>query len=167
MYEQPEPYVDDIYLYDYALFFIVTLWDYFEATKDRGTLEELWPVAQEQIEIGLKRLDERGIVRDDDTWYCFLDWHEELNKQAGAQAVLIYSMKRGRSIAKELGLPEYEEWINAHIKDAEQAALTYLWDGDQGFFVSGEKDRYPGHRKYGWFWLRSWMLRRPGNYLIG
>ncbi|MEK4275244.1 alpha-L-rhamnosidase-related protein [Paenibacillus sp. FSL R7-0026] len=139
LYEQPEPYVDDIYLYDYALFFIATLWDYFEATKDRETLEELWPVAREQIEIGLKRLDERGIVRDDDTWYCFLDWHEELNKQAGAQAVLIYSMKRGRSIAKELGLPEYEEWINAHIKDAEQAAITHLWDGDQGFFVSGDK----------------------------
>ncbi|WP_413407916.1 sugar hydrolase [Paenibacillus amylolyticus] len=139
LYEQPEPYVDDIYLYDYALFFIATLWDYFEATKDRETLEELWPVAREQIEIGLKRLDERGIVRDDDTWYCFLDWHEELNKQAGAQAVLIYSMKRGRSIAKELGLPEYEEWINAHIKDAEQAALAHLWDGEQGFFISGEK----------------------------
>ncbi|MEK4365003.1 sugar hydrolase [Paenibacillus sp. FSL M8-0212] len=139
LYEQPEPYVDDIYLYDYALFFIATLWDYFEATKDRETLEELCPIAQEQIEIGLKRLDERGIVRDDDTWYCFLDWHEELNKQAGAQAVLIYSMKRGRSIAKELGLPDYEEWINAHIKDAERAALTYLWDGDQGFFVSGDK----------------------------
>ncbi|PJN61957.1 hypothetical protein PAEAM_15200 [Paenibacillus sp. GM1FR] len=139
LYEQPEPYVDDIYLYDYALFFIATLWDYFEATKDRETLEELWPVAREQIEIGLKRLDERGIVRDDDTWYCFLDWHEELNKQAGAQAVLIYSMKRGRSIAKELELPESEQWINAHIKDAEQAAHTYLWDGEKGFFVSGEK----------------------------
>ncbi|MGF6352828.1 alpha-L-rhamnosidase [Paenibacillus sp. 4624] len=151
LYEKPEPYVDDIYLYDYALFFITTLWDYYEATKDRETLEVLWPVAKEQIDIALKRLDERGIVQDDDTWYCFLDWHEQLNKQAGAQAILIYGMKRGQWIARELGLSVEEKQIELQVQQAEQATLQYLWDEEQGFFISGKE------RQVSWA-SQVWMI---------
>lgn len=139
LYEKPAPFVDDIYLYDYALFFVVTLYDYYEATKDRDTLVELWPIATEQLHIGLQRLDERGIVKDDDTWYCFLDWHEELNKQAGAQAVLIYSLKRGLAIAAELDDSEARAFISTAIKQATEAAITHLWDQEQGYFTSGPK----------------------------
>ncbi|PYE45633.1 alpha-L-rhamnosidase-like protein [Paenibacillus barcinonensis] len=151
LYEKPQPYVDDIYLYDYSLFFITTLWDYYEATKDRDTLEALWPVAREQMDIALKRLDARGIVQDDETWYCFLDWHEQLNKQAGAQAVLIYGMKRGLCIARELGLTEHEQQIQAQIRLAEEAALRFLWDEEQGFFISGEQ------RQVSWA-SQVWMI---------
>lgn len=139
LYEKPSPFVDDIYLYDYALFFVATLYDYYEATKDRDTLDELWPIAAEQLRIGLQRLDERGIVKDDDTWYCFLDWHEELNKQAGAQAVLIYCLKRGLALASGLGDSDAQAFISLAINQATDAALTHLWDKEQGFFTSGSK----------------------------
>lgn len=137
LYEKPAPFVDDIYLYDYALFFVATIYDYYEATKDRDTLEHLWPIAVEQLRIGLLRLDERGIVQDDDTWYCFLDWHDELNKQAGAQAVLIYCLKRGLSLASELDDREASVFISQAIKRASGAAIMHLWDAEQGYFVSG------------------------------
>lgn len=137
LYEKPAPFVDDIYLYDYSLFFVATLYDYYEATKDRITLEDLWPIAVEQLRIGLKRLDERGIVTDDDTWYCFLDWHDELNKQAGAQAVLIYCLKRGLALAEKLGEGDAHAFISSAIQQATDAAMTFLWDQDQGYFTSG------------------------------
>ncbi|UUZ86331.1 hypothetical protein LJK88_24770 [Paenibacillus sp. P26] len=35
VFEKPEPHVDDTLLYDYALFFVATLCDYYEATRDR------------------------------------------------------------------------------------------------------------------------------------
>ena len=38
-------------MFDYSLFFINTLWDYYKATNDRETLEELWPTALRQIEL--------------------------------------------------------------------------------------------------------------------
>ncbi|THF83245.1 alpha-L-rhamnosidase-related protein [Cohnella fermenti] len=103
VYEKPEPSADDIYLYDYSLFFIAALHDYYEASGDRATLEELWPIALEQVHLSLERLDERGLVKDDPSWYCFTDWHDDLNKQASAQAVLIYGMKRAVAIADWLG----------------------------------------------------------------
>lgn len=49
-----------------------------------------------------KRVD-NGIVRDRDVLgWCFLDWSLELNKQAGAQGVLLYAMQSAIAIAQEL-----------------------------------------------------------------
>lgn len=137
VYEQPQPHVDDTVLYDYSLFFVATLYDYYEATKDKDTLIELWPVAFEQIEIAVRRLDERGIVADSSTWWCFTDWHEELNKQTSAQAILIYSLKRGLSLARELQLDSAQSYIEKQIEAASAAVQFHLWDEEQGFFVSG------------------------------
>ena len=41
LFLEPEPEVDDTQMFDYSLFFINTLWDYYKATNDRETLEEL------------------------------------------------------------------------------------------------------------------------------
>lgn len=137
VFEKPAPHVDDTRLYDYSLFFVAALRDYYMASSDRAALEELWPVARDQIDIALRRLDERGIVKDDDSWYCFIDWHPELNKQAPAQAVLIYCLKRGLELAGVLGLETEQARIARHIEAAEQAALEHLWDEPSGWFVSG------------------------------
>ena len=40
VYEEPQPLVDDIYLYDYSLFFVATLYDYYMETKDMKTLKQ-------------------------------------------------------------------------------------------------------------------------------
>jgi len=158
VYEKPEPSADDIYLYDYSLFFIATLHDYYEASQDRETLEELWPVALDQVRLALERLDERWIVKDDPSWYCFTDWHDELNKQASAQAVLIYGMKRAVAIAEWLGDAEavraqgrseeqseraegyrrQAEEIRGHIERVSAAALKHLRNPETGFFESGD-----------------------------
>lgn len=137
VFEKPAPHADDTRLYDYSLFFVATLRDYYMASGDRAALEELWPVARDQIDIALRRLDERGIVKDDDSWYCFIDWHPEMNKQAPAQAVLIYCLKRGLELAGALGLEAEQARIARHIEAAEQAALAHLWDEPSGWFVSG------------------------------
>ncbi|MFC5529675.1 sugar hydrolase [Cohnella yongneupensis] len=139
VYERPEPAGDDIYLYDYSLFFISTLHDYYLASQDRETLVRLWPIALEQIHLSLERLDERGIVTDDPSWYCFTDWHEDLNKQTPAHAVLIYGMKNGLALAEELKLDAEAAFIREQITRVTDAAMAYLWDPAQGFFVSGSE----------------------------
>ncbi|HZG56805.1 sugar hydrolase [Paenibacillus sp.] len=138
VFEKPQPHVDDTWLYDYSLFFAATLYDYYEATGDKETLEELWPVALRQLRLGAERLDERGVVKDDPSWWCFIDWQGDLNKQASAQAVLIYCLKRGRALAEAAGDAEAAAWIEGETNRAAEAALAHLWDAERGVFVSGD-----------------------------
>lgn len=137
LFHEPKPQVDDTALFDYSLFFVSCLHDYYEATGDMETLKELFPTADRQIELSLWELDERDIVTDKDTWWCFLDWGEGLNKQAGAQAILIYTLKQAKTIARWLGDTAKTETYETVISKLTKAALTHLWDEEQGFFVSG------------------------------
>lgn len=137
VFEKPHPHADDTLLYDYSLLFVATLYDYYIASGDKEALAELWPVAREQLQIGLSRLDEYHIVRDDPSWWCFIDWHPDLNKQTSAQAVLIYCLKRGLALANELNLSEECEQLRSYVEATSIAALTHLWDADKGVFISG------------------------------
>lgn len=137
VFEKPHPHVDDTLLYDYSLLFVATLYDYYITSGDKEALTELWPVAWEQLQIGLRRLDDNHLVRDDATWWCFIDWHQDLNKQASAQAVLIYCLKRGLALASELGLNEEYAQLEGFVEATSVAALTYLWDADRHVFTSG------------------------------
>lgn len=139
VFERPHPHPDDTLLYDYALFFPACLLDYAEFADDRAFVEELWPIALEQLRFGVARLDERGVVRDDSSWWCFIDWHDELNKQAPAQAVLIYALRQGLKLARMLGRNEEAAWIEQQIDHASRAAIEHLWDAGLGLFVSGEQ----------------------------
>ncbi|OXS59368.1 sugar hydrolase [Cohnella sp. CIP 111063] len=133
----PKLIADDTYLFDYSLFFTVTLHDYYEATGDRDTLQELWSTARRQVELALERLDDRGVVRDEPTWWSFIDWHESLNKQAPSHAVLIYALRRAIRLAEAVDCASAEQF-ERRLADAERAAMESLWDSEQGFFVSGE-----------------------------
>ncbi|MBM7572991.1 sugar hydrolase [Aquibacillus albus] len=138
LFNEPFLIPDDTFLYDYSLFFTTTLYDYFQATKDYETLEELWPTAYRQVEIGLKRLDNHGILKDDESWWSFIDWHQDLNKQAPSQAILIYTLRRAISLADTLGKKEEQEKMEKHLKLVLEATIIHLWQEDLGFFVSGE-----------------------------
>ena len=138
VFMEPEPEVDDTCMFDYSLFFIVTLWNYYEETKDEKALAELFPTVKRQIEIVAEQLDGNGVVKDSDILgWCFLDWSLELNKQAGAQGVYLYALKSAIAIAETLGELEL---VNAYKKQYNKcltAAKEYFWDEKQGLFVSG------------------------------
>lgn len=139
LFIEPKLLVDDTVLYDYSLFFISCLYDYYEETKDLTVLKDLWDVAYRQAELALDRVDENGVVLDSDDWWCFLDWHDELNKQAGAQAILIYTLKQAEKLATVLGDKERKEKLEKEIKKTTEGAINQLWDKEQGFFVSGSQ----------------------------
>ncbi len=139
LYVEPAPRASMTYLFDYSLFFISCLYDYYKATGDKKILKELWDVAYRQIEIAWERVDDNGVVRDSDDWWCFIDWDDDLNKQAGAQAIFIYTLKQAREIAKVLTCKEKVFKIDFMIERLTNAALVHLWDETTGFFVSGQK----------------------------
>lgn len=138
LFIKPELIPDDTFLFDYSLFFACTLYDYFEYTSDIETLKDLWPTAYRQVELAIKRLDESGIVLDDDTWWSFIDWNEDLNKQAPSQAILIYSIKRLIKLATILNKNEAHNYLGKMLTFIQQATINHLYDSDEGFFISGK-----------------------------
>lgn len=152
LFLKPAPQVDDTALFDYALFFVSCLHDYLEATGDQETTAELFPTARRQLELALREMDENGLVADREGWWCFLDWGKGLNKQAGAHAILIYTLKQGVCLARQLGDDAQARAWEAASTQLSCAALDHLWDKDQGFFVSGA-DRQVSWASQVWFVL--------------
>lgn len=136
LFMKPEIIADDTFLLDYALFFVATLADYIAATDDLTTQNDLWPTAVRQMELALERVGENGILHDSEDWWAFIDWHESLNKQAPAQGVLIYCLKKGWELAQRCDHPRVA-WLDQQIGRLEAAARNELWDEEKGFFVSG------------------------------
>lgn len=165
LFLEPAPQVDDTALFDYALFFVSCLHDYLEATGDRETAAELFPTARRQLELARRELDEKGLVADREGWWCFLDWGEGLNKQAGAHAILIYTLKQGVCLARRLGDDvQTRAWETASAR-LSRAALDHLWDAGQGFFVSGA-DRQVSWASQVWFVLAGVFGREQNVRLL-
>ncbi|WNS40817.1 sugar hydrolase [Paenibacillus sp. MMS20-IR301] len=136
LFKEPAIIADDTYLFDYSLFYTTSLFDYYTASKDEETLKALWPTAKRQVELAIENLDPQGLVQDQDTWWAFIDWHPELNKQASSQAILIYTIKRAIQLAEILNCDSKKALADALTK-AINGAFSTLWDPGSGFFVSG------------------------------
>ena len=137
LFVEPEHQADNTFLFDYSLFFISTLKDYYEETKDKATLEDLWEPAKAQLEIAAREFDESGWIRKDTVYGSFIDWKDGLDKQSCSQAVYIFAAKDLRRIADILGKQTNAEWLDREIREKENAAWSYAWDAQKGLFVSG------------------------------
>ena len=138
LFLDPVPEVDDTCMFDYSLFFVDALYDYYEATGDRETVSDLWQVCKRQIELSKENLNERNIVRDSDRLgWCFVDWNLELNKQASAQGIFLYTLERAIQLAACIGdvLAE-EEYAELYLK-LKEAANAFLLDQGTGLYRSG------------------------------
>ena len=150
LFTEPEIEVDDTRMFDYSLFFIPTLLDYYKATGDMQTLKDLAPTGWKQLELVQPCFDGDGLVRDSDVLgWCFVDWNLGLNKQASAQGIYLYCLKAAMEIARILG---EDDRYTALQRDytARKAAAQLLWDGEKGFYVSGD------HRQVSWA-SQVWM----------
>ena len=133
---EPEPEVDDTFMYDYSLFFVAILRDYYKETGDMEAVKDLWNVCKRQIELAKEGLDEHCVVKDLDVLgWCFVDWNLELNKQAAAQGILLYALEAAIELAECAGdvLAE-EEYAALYIK-VRDGANRFLYDDKLGLYV--------------------------------
>lgn len=150
LFLEPEIEVDDTVMFDYSLFFIPTLLDYYKATGDMEALKELAPTGWKQIELTQAYFDETNLVMDSDVLgWCFVDWNLGLNKQASAQGIYLYCLKAAMEIAKIL---DETDRYTVLVQDyaAKKQAAEQLWDAGKGFYFSGD------HRQISWA-SQVWM----------
>ena len=150
LFTEPVMQADDTFLWDYSLFFISILYDYYQETKDIETVKELWPSAYRQIELALEDMQD-GVLRDDQPLTAFIDWKEGLNRQAAAQGVWIYCLRQGKELAKLLEKKEEEEYIQNLLDAALKDAVRAFWDEERQVFVSGKE------RQISWI-SQAWMV---------
>lgn len=150
LFTEPVMQVDDTFLFDYSLFFISILYDYYQETKDLDIVKELWPTALRQIELALLDMED-GLPKTDNPMMAFIDWKDGLDRQAGAHAVWIYCLRQGEVLARLAGDVKGETQVRELLADALEKAVRCFWDEEQGFFVSGAS------RQVSWS-SQAWMV---------
>jgi alpha-L-rhamnosidase len=139
-FELPQPHAQKSRLFDYCFLYNVALKDYVEATGDKQTGLDLWPVAKKQLDIATKYAGEDGMMdyqKAQKEWWVFFDWKDGLDKQAPVQGITIYTLNQTYALAKLLGKENDIAWVPALSKKLKDAAHKNLYDKATGLFVSG------------------------------
>lgn len=137
---QPENKPDDTFLFDYGLFFISTLYDYYQRYHDVETLHDLYPVAKAQMDASLQYVKQGKLCLQED-YPVFIDWSNEFDKDSAGQAIMIYALKQFLTLAndmKESTIDMYQE----HLQRMKDYTCQNLYDQEKHLFVSGEQKEY-------------------------
>ena len=136
LFTRPDVWADDTYMFDYALLYVVTLEEYLRQTDDREALNDLYDVAMEQVELSLGQCDENNVVSEQAGRDSFIDWSDGLDRQACAQAVLIYALSYARQLALRKNDRQKSDWLAERANALKQAARDRFWDPEKRCFVS-------------------------------
>lgn len=134
-----DPIPDDGFFFDYGLFFVSTIFDYYNHYQDQQIITDLYPVAKRELDVVLTSVEDDDLVHLGKKWFNFIDWNMEFDRGTAAQAVLIYVLKQFIFLAK---IEDDQDSISKYHKilvKLEKAAKEKLFDLDQGLFVSGTK----------------------------
>jgi alpha-L-rhamnosidase len=143
VFETPVPHaqVGAPFLFDYSLLYNVTVKEYVQATGDLETAKDLWPLIVRQMDGPEKFLLENGmfdnVAAANARWWLFVDWKDNLDRQAAIQGIIIFSMKKTLELAKLLGKEKDVADLPGLIKKMTDAARKNLWDKNKGVVVSG------------------------------
>lgn len=134
LFVKPNVVPDDTYLFDYSLFFASTLNDYVLQTDDSETLDDLYETAMRQIDLACVQLDDRSVLKEGEGWWAFIDWNDDILKQAACHGVLMYVLKAGINLARMKG-DDAKETILKDCYDACKSAANQYLKNDDGDYV--------------------------------
>ena len=106
LFTEPKFIVDDTFLLDYSMFFGAALLDYYKASGDKETLQDLSECAYRQMELAGRQFDEKNLMKGKEGFWAFIDWTEGLDKLAAMQGVYVFCAKKVQEIAVILGNQE-------------------------------------------------------------
>jgi len=149
-FEQPKPVRGGNSILDYTALLAPTVLEYLEASGDRKTAEDLWPLVLKQLDFTLEPVNEEGLFITPKGWWCFIDWHRTLDKQAPEHAIVLFGLKATQRLADKIGKADEVAFIPAIVTRMESAARKNLWDEAQGLFISGPQ------REVSWA-SQAWM----------
>jgi len=150
-FERPKPVRGDNSILDYTALLAPTVLEYLEASGDRKTAEDLWPLVLKQLDFTLEPVNAEGLFVPPTGWWLFVDWNRTLDKQAPEHAIVLYGLKATLRLAERLGKAKEVAFIPGIVSRMESSARKLLWDESLGMFVSGPK------REISWA-SQAWMV---------
>ncbi|MGI6243714.1 MAG: glycoside hydrolase [Prevotella sp.] len=146
MVEYPKPHAQQTFFVDYALSYVLTLSDYLNATNDKETATDLWPVAKRQVEAVLeKAVDHNHLYSNTGYQFkgmpvsiLFFDWApNSLDTHAAIQSYLPYVMDRLCDIASKIGKGDEVARLPRQANLMRKAGRRAYWDAKNQTVVSG------------------------------
>ncbi len=141
------PYIDEWYFDDYSLFFISCLYDYMNNCDDMSLVEELYPVAKDQLSVMGKNV--------------FIDWCPDLDKSVAYIGVRLYTLKQFREISVKLN--KDTEKTDREIEELEKV-LRSFYSSEEGFFVT-KKGQISWHSQV-WAVLSGTLDKEESKHLL-
>lgn len=145
--------------FDYPLLFVSVLKEYWQATNDNKTVEDLLPIAERQVLLS-RSFFEKDLIVDRPIGWCFLDWSFALNRQAGAQAVYISAERDLIFLLKKFNrkAENYEE----DYRCKSESARNSFYDEQSGFVLSGSEKQI-SYASAIWFTLAGILTKEEGK----
>lgn len=137
---QPRPKAGN-FLFDYAVLFGDSLLDYVNASGDEETGKWLFPVAKRQSQLALAKIAEDGCYHYDGSYWLFIDWKEELQRQCAAHCIITYSLMRTLELARRLGLESEVAEYPAIIEKLRQNGRQRWYNPKLQYFTCGEDEQ--------------------------
>ena len=137
LFEKPEPHPQKHFPIDYSLLYNSVLTDYYEASKDIHTLEDLWIVAKYQVLNVLPYISGKGIFTPSADWWYFIDWNNELDKQVALQGIAIYSLSKTWELSQIVGKQHELPQLQETLQRMKTAARETFFDAGKKLFLSG------------------------------
>ncbi|MCC5932357.1 MAG: hypothetical protein JJU28_24140 [Cyclobacteriaceae bacterium] len=165
LFERPEPHPQFQLPIDYSLLYNTVLYDYYEATGDKETLEDLWIVVRYQISNVLPYISAKGEFSVAKSWWFFLDWNSKLDKKTALHGTVIYAFEKTLRIAKILGKEHELKELPGLIRIMKKFARDQYYDKQNKVFVSGE-NRQVSIASQVWMILSGTVSSKEGRALL-
>lgn len=136
VFTKPAVEADDTFMLDYALLFVVALEEYLQDTGDSEALDDLYDIAMQQIEYAIRQLEPGGRLNAQAVKDTFIDWCDELDKNACALAVLIYALRYARRLARRKNDWSQGNYLMQQLDTLRRSAMTQFWSEREQCFVS-------------------------------
>ncbi len=152
VYAKPGWHGGTEFIPDYSLLFGPTLLDYVRHTNDLTTARDLWPVALRQTVVIDRFCDIDGVFNAPKEVWQFIDWNDDLDRQASEQATAIYALEKLFRLGRAVGADASDlRRLQDRHRQLTHAARAALFDPTTGCFVSGPS------RQYSWA-SQAWMI---------
>jgi len=125
-------------IFDYNAQVPVILLEYLQASGDRATALELYDFAKAQIDGCVNQFDADGVFRNPRKRWLFIDWQNELDRQAAEHGVVIWALKKSVFLAEMLGKNDDAAKFLQTAQKISETVMKHFWDDKLKLFVSGE-----------------------------
>ena len=139
VFVEPNIVPDDTFLYEYSLFLVSTLYDYYQRHPDMTMIKQIYPICKKQMDVTLSMFDKEGKLVPDEDYPVFVDWSNEFNKDTAGQAETIYVLKQFIYLAKLVNDNEIEKY-EKYLQKITDYALNHLFNEEKNLFVSGNNE---------------------------